>query len=285
MKKKSAAEPKKSSFATVAISIVLIMVGVMATFLHDLSRAPINLMAMLTPVTRAEKPDFQAYDKLLRTYVKDGRVDYRRLKKGQELRDALDWLARNEPSQYKNRDDAFCYWMNAHNLLGIAIMADNYPTVQTIRLKNQFVIRDFVVGGRALSAEQIWTDELRPRLSGNNTKIIVPSEGMFLFCRGALGYPAITDHAVTAATLAADAQKNMNDFVHKPTNVLYEPNKDRFTISPFFQWYREVFGRGFEDPWEFAIYALDHDDVAPYPPMMQKSIFATFDWRLNDSAH
>jgi hypothetical protein len=282
IKKRSDVEPKKNSFATVAASIVLLTMGLILSFTHDISRLPTFLMAVLTPVTKAERPDFSSYDRLLKTYVKDGLIDYKKLKQGPELNQALDWLARNNPSLYNNRDDAFCYWMNAHNLLAIKIMADGYPNVQTLRLKRDFVVRDFVVGGQSMSAEQIYTDQLRPRLTGKNDKDIVPAEGMFLFCRGALGYPAITDHAVTAQTLAADAEKGAQDFVHNKANVLYEPNQDEFSISPFFQWYREVFGRGFEDPWAYALYQLDHDDTIPYSPLLQKKFMANFNWRMND---
>jgi hypothetical protein len=268
-----------------AVSFALVAFGLILTFVQDLSRAPNYIQAYLTQVKRPERPDFSKYDLLLKTFAKDGRVDYKNLKTSPLLQAAMDEMASNSPDNFKSLDDTICYWMNAHNLIAIKIVCDEYPVSTPLKLKREFVARLFVVGGKAQSAESIWTDCIHPKLVDKRKEKAVQADTIFLLCRAYLGYPEITDHAVTAETLRADVEHNADKFIHSPKNFDYKPDDHVFAISRFFQFYRDVFGQGFEDPWAFALYYYDKADKVPFEPRLAKIFIQNFDWSINDVSH
>lgn len=276
---------KQVNLPALAVSCALVAFGLIMTFVQDILRAPSYVQAYLTQVKKPEKPDFSKYDLLLKTFAKDGRVDYKNLKISPLLQAAMDEMASNSPDNFKSLDDTICYWFNAHNLIAIKIVCDEYPVSAPLKLKREFITRLFVVGGKAQSAESIWTDCIHPKLVDKRKEKAVQADTIFLLCRAYLGYPEITDHAVTAETLRADVEHNVDKFVHSPNNFDYKPEDHVFAISRFFQFYRDVFGQGFEDPWAFAMYYYDKSDKVPFEPRLAKTYIQNFNWSINDISH
>jgi len=172
--------------------------------------------------------------------------------------------------------------MNAHNLLSIKLICDHYPIPTLFPVKRSFISSRYVVGGKSTSIEEIWTDQLRPRVLGGDKRIEAPPAGVFLLCRGAVGYPHLLDHATTSASMVKDIDSNADAFLHDAANVDYRPDVLVFKISQFFMMYREVCCQGFEDPWEFVLYHYDKDDKETIDPRLEKKYLPRFDWRLND---
>ncbi len=269
----------------VVISIALVTLGFLMAFVQDIMRTPIYIQACLTSTNKPARPDFTQYNQLLKTFVKDGRVDYSQLKQSPLLAAAMAELATNSPEKFSTLDDTISYWLNAHNLLAMKVVCDEYPVRTPLKLKREFVVRLFVVGGKALSAESIYADYIHPKLTEKRKDKVVQADTIFLLCRAMIGYPEITDHAITAETLRADVASNTDKFVHNKANVDYQPAEHQFAISRFFQMYRDVFGQGFEDPWAFAIYYLDRADQVPYEPRLTKTFIPNFNWSINDTSH
>ena len=277
--------PKPVNVPAVAIAITLVTLGLVMSFVQEIMQAPLYIQASLTPTKKPARPDFAQYDQLLKTFAKGGRVDYSQLKQSPLLAAAMAELAGNSPENFKSLDDTISYWLNAHNLIAIKVVCDEYPVTMPLKLKREFIDRRFVVGGKALSAEAIYSDYIHPKLIEKRKDKAVQADTIMLLCRGAIGYPEITDHAITAETLRADVASNTDKFVHNKTNVDYQPSEHFFAISKFFQMYRDVFGQGFEDPWAFAIYYLDRLDQVPYEPRLTKTFIQTFNWSINDTSH
>jgi hypothetical protein len=279
-------KPKKEvNLAAVAVSIALVLVGLILSFVQDLVRAPIYIQASLTQTKKPERPDFTQYNQLLKTFSKDGRVDYAKLKASPLLQAAMDEMASTSPEKFSKLDDTVCYWINAHNLVAIKIVCDEYPVNAPLKLKREFIVRHFVVGGKALTVEKIWNDYIHPKLVDKRKDKVVQADTIFLLCRAFMGYPEITDHAITAETLRADITTNVDKFVHNPANFDYKPADHYFAISKFFQFYRDVFGQGFEDPWAFAMYYYDKADRVPFEPRLAKTFMPNFNWSVNDISH
>jgi len=276
---------KHVNLPALAVSLALVAFGLIMTFVQDVARAPSHIQAYLTQVKQPERPDFSKYDLLLKTFAKNGRIDYKNLKNSPLLQAAMDEMASNSPDNFKSLDDTICYWINAHNLIAIKIVCDEYPVSAPLKLKREFVARLFVVGGKAQSAESIWTDWIHPKLVEKRKEKAVQADTIFLLCRAYLGYPEITDHAVTAETLRADVERNADKFIHSPSNFDYKPGEHVFAISRFFQFYRDVFGQGFEDPWAFALYYYDKADKVPFEPRLAKIFIQNFNWSINDISH
>jgi|GEM_PF-496560 len=274
--------PKQRHAVSIAISIGLVIFGLVMSFVQDIVRLPVTIMAACTRVTAPARPDFSKYDALLKSIVKDGKVDYRKAKSEPLLGAALDALASTSCEHFASNDDIICYWINAHNLLCIKLIADHYPLETLFSIKRKFIADRFVVGGKSMSIEEILIDKIHPRILGGDRKIASPSVAIFLICRGAIGYPRIIDHAITASTMMADMSNNMDLFLHDPQNVEYKPNLSILDISQFFQWYRDVFGQGFTDPWEFVLYHYDKDDKDTPDAQLEKRFIGKFNWSVND---
>lgn len=276
---------KEMNLPVMAISMALILFGLVMSFIQDIARAPAYIQASLTKVNKPERPDFAQYNQLLKTFAKDGRIDYQKLKASPLLQAAMDELATTSPENFKKLDDIACYWFNAHNLIAIKVVCDEYPVRAPLKLKRDFIVRLFIVGGKAQSAETIWADFIHPKLVERRKDKAVQADSIFLLCRAYLGYPEITDHAITAETMRDDVAINVEKFVHNPANFVYNPDEHLFQISRFFQFYRDVFGQGFEDPWAFAMYYYDKADQVPFEPRLAKTFMPTFDWSINDISH
>lgn len=268
-----------------AVSLALILFGIAMAFIQDLARAPAYIKASLTQVNKPERPNFAQYNQLLKTFAKDGRIDYQKLKASPLLQAAMDEMATCSPDNFKKLDDIACYWLNAHNLIAIKIVCDEYPVTAPLKLKRELIVRQFVVGGKARSAESIWIDCIHPKLIEKRKDKAVQADTIFLLSRPFLGYPEITDHAVTAETMRDDIARNVEKFIHNPANLSYKPADHVFAISRFFQFYRDVFGQGFEDPWAFAMYYYDKADQVPFEPRLAKTFMPNFNWSINDISH
>ncbi len=274
--------PKQRHLATIVISIALIVFGLVLSLVQDIIRLPVTIMAACTRATTPATPDFSKYDALLKSIVKDGKVDYRKAKSEPLLGAALDALATTSCEKFTSNDDILCYWINAHNLLCIKLVCDHYPLETLFPVRRKFIADRFVVGGKTMSIEEILVDKIHPRVLGDDRRIAAPALAIFLICRGSLGYPQLVDHAITASTMMADMNANMDLFLHNPQNVDYQPNLSTIDISQFFQWYRDVFGQGFSDPWEFVLYHYDKDDKLTTDARLEKRFFGKFNWSVND---
>lgn len=267
------------------ISMAVVFFGLSMSLMQDILRAPVYIQASLTQLKKPDRPDFSQYNQLLKTFAKDGRVDYKNLKTSPLLPAAMAEMATTSPDNFKKLDDVVCYWFNAHNLIAIKTVCDEYPVITPLKLKREFISRRYVVGGKAHSAETIWVDCIHPKLVEKRKEKAVQADSIFLLCRAYLGYPEITDHAITAETMRADITNNLEKFIHNPANLIYKPDRHIFSISRFFQFYRDVFGQSFEDPWAFAIYYYDKADQVPFEPRLAKTFIQNFNWGINDINH
>ncbi|MBP9091391.1 DUF547 domain-containing protein [bacterium] len=276
---------KENSLVAMVISMAVVFFGLSMSLMQDILRAPVYIQASLTQLKKPDRPDFSQYNQLLKTFAKDGRVDYKNLKTSPLLPAAMAEMATTSPDNFKKLDDVVCYWFNAHNLIAIKTVCDEYPVITPLKLKREFISRRYVVGGKAHSAETIWVDCIHPKLVEKRKEKAVQADSIFLLCRAYLGYPEITDHAITAETMRADITNNLEKFIHNPANLIYKPDRHIFSISRFFQFYRDVFGQSFEDPWAFAIYYYDKADQVPFEPRLAKTFIQNFNWGINDINH
>jgi hypothetical protein len=71
---------KEVNLPVMAVSMALVLFGLIMSFIQDLARTPAYIQASLTRVNKPERPDFAQYNQLLKTFAKDGRVDYQKSK-------------------------------------------------------------------------------------------------------------------------------------------------------------------------------------------------------------
>lgn len=83
----------------------------------------------------AAEPDWQAYDQLLKKYVKPGRlsnvdlmtVDYVGVKEDAAYQQTLSQIAKFDTRQLKTKAEKLAFYINAYNILAIKMVLDHWP--------------------------------------------------------------------------------------------------------------------------------------------------------------
>jgi len=259
------------------LPLVLLAIGLVLITLQFVSNVGGYVKALLVPVEYPLTYEFPTYDSLLKRCVSGDLVGYKVLANSPDLNQAVDELERINPSRLATPRDRLAFWINAYNLLVLKNIADHYP-MKSVRDVDHFMsLRKFVIGGVPYSVEDIQRREIMPMLKRTDSMAI------FLMCGGAMGYPPLIDHAISAARLDDDMKFAVYDFVNNPKNVSFDIDTGTFLISRFFNWYQDLLVKDFDNPFEFA-----NAHLAPFKrvPVADKRILKVFmpqfNWWLND---
>lgn len=174
--------------------------------------------------------NWDAYAVLLKKYVHKGLVDYKALKDSPELADAIHELEVTSPENLSDEDQG-SFWLNADNLLIMKLIADKYPDIKlSTDLGNDTGTKNFIVGGKIMTAKQIDEEKVMPYV-GSNWMVL------FSRCTGDMTSPRLMDHPFVGSTAAADIEKNVNRFVRRRDTWEYDSDNDRLHLSKFYKWY------------------------------------------------
>lgn len=262
------------------IVVSLLVIGILLISFSAFSHAGISIMSMFQWVEHPVSAyKFTTYDDLLHSYVKGDLIDYQSLSKSGKLNKAVEELGHVSPDRMANAKDQLTFWINAYNLLVLKAIADRYPVKSIRHLGNTFHFHKFIVGGKTLSIEEIYTDRIVPAAKKQCPLSI------FLASGGARGYPPLMEHATDAIRLNSDANLAFYKFIRNPNNVSFNEDLRVFSLSPFFQWTFDVFDKDYESPHHLVnIYLDEKDNVDVDNPTIIKTYKSAFDWRLNDTA-
>ncbi|MBN9396452.1 MAG: DUF547 domain-containing protein [Candidatus Melainabacteria bacterium] len=261
-----------------------LLLGAASLVMFSLANAPEWLMAINTSVTHPTQPDYQAADKALAALVKNGRVDYQAAKNNADLKQALDQLAHTAPDKFAKPLDVLCYWINAKSLITIKTIADKYPIRNNSAkpLGRDLNGTRYVVGGKAMSAQDIWLTKIKPYLMSPEKALINDPRAIMLVNSGAMGDPPVLDHCVTAKIYSKDLAANTFLYVRDKNNVNETDDGSYMSISPYFQWNSDIIERHFSDAFQFVLYYQDLESKNYSGTMPFYTFNKDFDWRLND---
>lgn len=153
------------------------------------------------------------------------------------IRDDLLALPDQLPLEKLNKNEQLAYWLNLHNAIVLAKMAEIYPvtlvekTFSPERKKSFFHQRKFKLNGKKISLADIqnhvitnWED---PRV-------------IYGFYMGAIGTPNIRSKAFTGKTVYKDLEDNAADFINsiRGTQIW---NKDELRVSTYFTFAKPLF--------------------------------------------
>lgn len=263
------------------LPLVLVVVGSVVICLTGLRHIPDFVRGITRSVSHPASYAFPAYDKLLKTYAKDGLVDYAGCKSSKELPEAVNELE-GVACDKMERKDRLAYWLNAYNLLTIKMISDRYPirTLRQVQLDRTAI--KYIVGGQSMSLQTIYNQYLMPMV---NDRRAIP-ETAFLICNGTMSYPPITGRAITADQLDTDARVACFKFINDESNVWWDADARHFYVSPVFRRYETVLANIKRTPHEFAAtYILNEKKRPPVGHLMlMQTFFQKVDNTINDTA-
>lgn len=226
------------------------------------------LTLTLAAPAQVPKPAQEAYASLLKTYVKDGRVDYKGLSKDtSKLDQYLDAVAKaNLPT---DRHPRMAFYIDAYNALVIKSVITHGRPRSVLDVKGFFNEEVHTVAGKKVSLDALEKKHLNPYAKDPRTHFV-------LVC-AAVGCPVIEDRPFTGGQLDARLHAATRRYLTSPTGAKIEDGA--VALSKIFDWYKADFG-GSEGVVTFVKRQL--------PPELAKRLgdapkvsFIDYNWTLN----
>lgn len=262
------------------LPIAAIAIGVLLVGSFALRHLPQNARALMLHVEHPETYRFTIYDELLKKYVRDGRVNYAKLKEDPDLNRAVEALEPIAADKLVDEKERACFWINAQNLLTLKLICQHYPITSIDQVSQYWSQTPFIVGGENISVSRAY-DRAINQMDDKR----LPVSTVFLISRGSVGYPPLANHAITPESLEADAKLAAYKFVNNTNNVFYNDERLEFLLSPLFKRYERILNRSKYDPHNFAVMQMSGKNVPDLTNLMiTKTYFPKIDSTLNDIA-
>ena len=250
------------TFCTIAI---LLLLGVMV----QAQDSVIQSLAKAKPTKSKTTFDHSALDRILRTNVRDGLVDYIQIRRDhwKELDDYLDRAAAIEIRTLSS-DEQFAYYINLYNATVIRTVIHRFKEGYSVSENDYLIFKENIVRAGTLLTS---LDLLEKKIM--MTKYKDPKIHVVLVC-GALSCPPIIDRSYSAVGLGNQMNENMRAFLNAPSRNMFDSARKKMFLSRIFDWYADDFGGSNEVATYVSSYT--RHDVSDY------SIgFMKYDWSLN----
>lgn len=183
---------------------------------------------------------YESYDKVLKTYVADGRVSYSGLKNAPKaLESYLDSAARVPEEQFNSWTESqrLAFLINLYNAATLKLIIDHYPVKSIKDIGNFFkgpwdqpAVKLF---GKTIALNHLEHDILRKQYSE-------PRLHMVLVC-AAKGCPILRNEAYHAEKLDEQLNDQSRRYLLSPTGLSIDREKMVVYFSSIFKWYGEDF--------------------------------------------
>ncbi len=228
----------------------------------------IFIIGILGPLSFAQSTAdfFDKSDVFFKTYVSNGRVDYKAIKKDSSTLNELLEIASNISVPKGQVTTYQAFYINAYNLAVIKGIVDNYPTKSPLNIKGFFDKTTYSLGGETTTLNDLENKILRKNF---------PDEARFHFalvCAG-LGCPPIITEAYKPSTLEKQLQRQTIKALNNPNFIKVKGNKVQ--LSQIFEWYKEDFVRNGSE-----IDFVNRFRKEKIPSNARVSYY-TYDWALN----
>lgn len=192
------------------------------------------LLLLIVSVGYAQntKEFFSKADTFFNTYVSNGRVDYKTIKKDPTALNELVDIAKSINVSKENASEYQAFWINGYNISVIKTVVDNYPLVSPLKKSGFFDGIKQDIGGMKITLNDIENKLLRGNFKSE------PRFHFVLVCAG-LGCPPIISKAYKPSTLDAQLEKQTKMALNDPKFI--RVNKNKVQVSQIFEWYKGDF--------------------------------------------
>ncbi len=216
----------------------------------------------------------RVFDELLRTHVKDGRVNYPGIQSDERLTTYLMQLDRVDPNALPTRDDRLAFWINAYNAFAIKGILDRLSPATLWGRYRYFLARDYRVGGRTINLYDL------------ERKLLIPDfrepRVHFAIVCASTSCPKLQSWAYSGEQLNEQLDRAAREFINDPARNRFDRRRKVVSLSMIFKWFREDFEAAAGSlPAYVARYVTDVDlanDLTAAPYSIE---FLDYDWSLN----
>lgn len=180
---------------------------------------------------------FDKVDHFLKICVKDGRVDYKALKKNPaELNELVQIIASFDSSALAEGNPQKAFWINTYNILVIDGIVANYPTDSPLDIEGFFKTVPRLAAGKELTLDEIENNYIR--------EVYHDARIHFVLVCAAKGCPPITDEAYRPETLDARLNRRTKAVLNDPDFIRVNDEEKEVLVSEIFNWYKADFEMG-----------------------------------------
>ncbi len=209
---------------------------------------------------------FQEVDQVMKTYVKDGKVDYKSIKSHAANQKLLQRIA-TANLQQADANTKKAFYINAYNLLVVSSIVVNYPLSSVQTIPDFFDKQKYNIAGEFLTLMELETEKL--------LKVYKDARLHFVLNCGAVDCPQLANFAYTPDNL--DAQLNSQTKVTLNDNNFIKIGEGKAAISQIFKWYINDFGGNPKGILDFINQYRDEPISSD-----SKITYYPYDWNLND---
>ncbi|WP_397364647.1 DUF547 domain-containing protein [Olleya sp. R77988] len=211
---------------------------------------------------------FTQTDTFLKTYVSEGKVDYKAVKKNTESLDAILKLANDVTVDKTDANNYQAFWINAYNLSVIKGIIDNYPITSPLDKAGFFDKTTYSLAGQKVTLNTIENDLLRANFKDARFHFV-------LVC-GALGCPPLIANVYLPATLEAQLEAQTKLALNGNYFIKVNDKKKKVEGSEIMKWYKEDFVQNGMTEIQF-INKYRTNKI----PENYKLTYFTYNWKLN----
>jgi len=180
--------------------------------------------------------DNSLYGKLLKKYVRDGKVDYAGFKTGEAKLDRYLKILESVDPEKLSRDEQFAFYANAYNAWTIKLILSGYPGVTSIKdlgslIKSPWKKKIVRIDGEVISLDHVEHEILRPRYKD-------PRVHFAINC-AAKSCPPLRPEPFSGNILDRQLDDSTRSFINDPQRYRLEDNE--LYVSRIFKWFSEDF--------------------------------------------
>ena len=185
--------------------------------------------------------DHSSWDRLLKTHVKNGKVDYKGFIKDSDALDAyLALISNNAPNKKWTEAEKLAYWINAYNAYTVKLIIDNYPlesiqdlhpTIKIPGISTVWHKEFFQIGGEDCSLNEIEHKILRKKFDE-------PRIHFAINC-ASISCPDLWNEAFVADRIEAQLAERAEVFINDSTKNRI--SNTTIEISRIFSWFKKDF--------------------------------------------
>ncbi len=262
------------------LGIAVALLGVAAMFILKPLFRPARVLSKETyvadPASNA-RIDHAVFDALLKKHVKNGRVDYAKLKNEQDaLRGYLKGIEALDAKSF-NRNELLALFVNAYNAATLELILEHYPGIASIKDipgAKRWDDKRWTVCGELLSLSELEHNILRKRFEE-------PRIHFAINC-ASISCPPIRSEAYTGDAIDAQLQEQTLTMNREFGGAQWDAATATLRLSKIYDWYEGDFTRAGELKDYVARYAAA--DVAEQLKKRTKVdiVFQEYNWTLND---
>jgi len=220
------------------------------------------------------KVSHQAWDRIVRSHVRDGQVDYPAIRADGRLDGYLKELNRVDPTGLPTGQDQLAFWINAYNAFAVQGILDHYSPMTLWGRYRYFIGRDYLVGGIAINLYDLEREVLIEQFHE-------PLMHFAIVC-ASTSCPKLQPWAYQPEQLDRQLVQVAKAFINDPTRNRFDRQRKVASLSMIFHWFEEDFTGAAGSVLTYIARYIDDPELAKELTQPGYRVeYLDYDWSLN----